>query len=169
MVVSHINSPFFLSYRSLFLSLCLWQPSTKIRFPPIPLWPVHFKMNYPVWLFGKDPDPGKHWGQKEKRLTEDEVVGWHLWFNRHELWQTLGDVEGQGSLVCCSLWGSKMLDATCQLNNNIQYDLWNVFLKENHVIFFFSLTIWMAGMWHDGWISKNTSDHVIWYRQKRRY
>ena len=26
-------------------------------------------------LIGKDPDAGK--GQKEKRVTEDEMVGWH--------------------------------------------------------------------------------------------
>ena len=55
------------------------------------LWPVHFKMNYSVWLFGKDPDPGKDWGKKEKRITE---VGWHHWVNGHELGQTLGDGEG---------------------------------------------------------------------------
>jgi hypothetical protein len=53
------------------------------------------------------------------------------------------------------------LNMTCQLNDYIQYHLWNVFLKENYVIFFFSLIIWMAGMCHDGWISKNISDHVI--------
>ena len=94
-------------------------------------------------------------------MTEDEIVGWHHRFNGHELKQTLGDGEGQGSLECCSLWGCKKLGTTCQLNNNIQYKLWNMFLKENYVIFFFSLIIWMAGMWHDGWISKNTSDHKI--------
>ena len=26
--------------------------------------------------------------------------------------QTGGDIEGQGSLVCCSPWGSKELDTT---------------------------------------------------------
>ena len=26
-------------------------------------------------LFGKDPDAGKDWGQEEKRVTEDEMVG----------------------------------------------------------------------------------------------
>ena len=31
--------------------------------------------------------------------------------------QTLGKSEGQGSLVCCSLWGHKELDMTEQLNN----------------------------------------------------
>ena len=40
--------------------------------------------------------------EKEKGATEDETVGWHHWFNGHELEQTPGDGEGQGSLVCCS-------------------------------------------------------------------
>ena len=28
-------------------------------------------------LIGKDPDAGKDWGQGKKRVTEDEMVGWH--------------------------------------------------------------------------------------------
>ena len=39
-------------------------------------------------LIGKDPDAGKDWRQKEKRVTEDETVGWHHWLNRHEFAQT---------------------------------------------------------------------------------
>ena len=37
------------------------------------LWPSDAK----YWLFGKDPDAGKDWRQKEKEPTEDEIVGWH--------------------------------------------------------------------------------------------
>ena len=37
------------------------------------LWPPNTKS----WLFGKDPDAGKDWGQVEKGATEDERVGWH--------------------------------------------------------------------------------------------
>ena len=29
------------------------------------------------WLIWKDPDAGKDWGQGEKGMTEDEMVGWH--------------------------------------------------------------------------------------------
>ena len=50
----------------------------------------------------KNPDAGKDWRQKEKKVTEDEMVGWHQWFNRYEFQQTPGDSEGQGSLECCS-------------------------------------------------------------------
>ena len=44
---------------------------------------------------GKDPDAAKDWGQEEKRTTEDQMVGWHHWFNGHEFEQALGDGEGQ--------------------------------------------------------------------------
>ena len=45
-------------------------------------------------------------------MTEDEMVGWHHQLDRHEFEQTLGDGEGQGSLVCRSPWGRKELDTT---------------------------------------------------------
>ena len=59
------------------------------------------------WPTGKDPDAGKDWGQGEKGLTEDKMVGWHHRLNQHESEQTLGESEGQGSLACCSPWGSQ--------------------------------------------------------------
>ena len=45
-------------------------------------------------------------------LTEDEMAGWHHRLNGYEFEQTLGDSEGQGSLVCCSPWGRKELDTS---------------------------------------------------------
>ena len=60
----------------------------------------------------KDPDAEKDWGQEEKGTTEDEMVGWHHWFNGHEFGQAPGDGEGQGSLECCSPWGSEESDMT---------------------------------------------------------
>ena len=70
----------------------LWAPDTKNQ------------------LIGKDPDARKDWRQKDKRAEEDEMVGWHHWFNGHEFEQILEDCEGQGSLVCCSPWGHKDSD-----------------------------------------------------------
>ena len=64
-------------------------------------------------LIGKDPDAGKDWRQEEKGMTE-EMVGWHHQLNEHKFKQTLGDSEGQGSLVCCSPWGHKESDITEQ-------------------------------------------------------
>ena len=45
-----------------------------------------------------------------KRVTEDEMVGWHHQLNAHEFEQTAGNSEGQGSLSCCSSWAHKELD-----------------------------------------------------------
>ena len=74
------------------------------------LWPAVGKN----WLIGKDPDAGKDWRQKEKGITEDEMVGWHHRLYGHEL--TLGVGDGQGGLACCSPWGHKESDTTEQLN-----------------------------------------------------
>ena len=68
----------------------------------------------------KDPDAWKEWGQEEKGMTEDEMVGWHLRLNGHEFEQTPGDGEGQGSLVCSSPWGHKELDKVERLNSKLQ-------------------------------------------------
>ena len=81
------------------------------------LWPPEVKS----WLIAKDSDAGKDWRQEEKGTTEDKMVGWHNLFNGHEFEQSLGDCEGQGSLVCCSPWGCKELDVIERLNNNDQY------------------------------------------------
>ena len=44
---------------------------------------------------------GKIEGKGEKGATEDEMVGWHHQLTGREFEQTLGDSEGQGSLMCC--------------------------------------------------------------------
>ena len=67
-------------------------------------------------LIGKDPDAKKNWGQEEKGVTEDKMIGWHHWHYGHEFEQTPGDSKGQGSLACCSQWGGKESDTTEWLN-----------------------------------------------------
>ena len=70
------------------------------------------------WLIGEDPDAGKDWRKEEKRVIENEMVGWHHWLNGQKFEPTLGDGDGQRSLACCSPWGHKELDMTERLNNN---------------------------------------------------
>ena len=48
--------------------------------------------------------------EKGEGVAEDKMVGYHHWLSGHEFEQTLGDSEGQGSLVYCSPWGHKELD-----------------------------------------------------------
>ena len=78
------------------------------------LWPPDTKN----WLIRVDPDAGKDW-RWEKRMAEDEMVGWHHRLSGHEFEQTLGVGEGQGSLVCWSPWGLKESYMIEQLSNNI--------------------------------------------------
>ena len=76
------------------------------------LWPPDVKS----WLIWKDPDAGKDWGQEEKGITEDEMVGWHHRLNGHGFGWTLGVGDGQGGLACYISWGHKQSDTTEQLN-----------------------------------------------------
>ena len=76
------------------------------------LWPPDAKN----WLIGKDLDVVKDWRQEEKGMTEDEMAGWNYWLAGHEFEQALGVGNGQGSLACCSPWGSKESDTTEWLN-----------------------------------------------------
>ena len=54
----------------------------------------------------------RDWGQEEKGTTEHEMAGWHQQLDRHEFEHASGVGNGQGSLVCCSLWGHKESDMT---------------------------------------------------------
>ena len=61
-------------------------------------------------LFEKDPDAGKDWRQKEKRTTEDEMVGWHHWLDGHESKQT--PVVKDREAWCAVVHGVAESDAT---------------------------------------------------------
>ena len=54
------------------------------------LWPPDAK----GLLIRKDPHAEKDWGQKDKGMTENEMVGWHHQLNGHEFEQALGNGEG---------------------------------------------------------------------------
>ena len=68
------------------------------------LWPPDAKS----WLIWKDPDAGKDWGQEEKGMTEDEVVGWYHQLNGHEWGWTPGVGDGQGGLACYGSGGHRV-------------------------------------------------------------
>ena len=83
---------------------------------------VKLKLQYFGYLmrradsFEKTPDAGKDWGQEEKGMTEDEMVGWHHWLDWHRIGWTLEVGDGQGGLACCDSWGRKESDTTERLN-----------------------------------------------------
>ena len=76
------------------------------------LWPPDVKS----WLIWKDSDAGKDWGQEEKGMTEDEMIGRHHQLNGHGFGWTPGVGDGQGALACCGSWGHKESDTTERLN-----------------------------------------------------
>ena len=85
---------------------------TDVEAETLIFWPPDAKS----WLIWKDPDAGRDWGQEEKGMTEDEMVGWHHRHNGHGFEWTPGDGDGQGGLVCCGSWGRKELYMTERLN-----------------------------------------------------
>ena len=78
--------------------------------------PIFWPPDAKNWLIWKDPDAGKDWGQEEKGMTEDEMVGWHHQLNGHGFRWTPGVGDGQGGLACCGSWGHKESDMTEWLN-----------------------------------------------------
>ena len=94
---------------------------------------LKLKLQYVGHLIGKDSDPGKDWRQEEKGITEDEVVGW---LNGHELEQTLGVGEGQGSLVCCIPWGRRVgCDWATEQQQSVVYTCLTHFQNNQNVLF----------------------------------
>ena len=56
--------------------------------------PILWSLDAKSWLIWKDSDTGKDWRQEEKGTTEDEIVGWHHWFDGHEFVQAPGVGDG---------------------------------------------------------------------------
>ena len=54
----------------------------------------------------------KVWGQKEKKVTEDEMVDFYHQLNGHEFEQIPRDSEGQAILACFGPQGCKESDTT---------------------------------------------------------
>ena len=99
--------------------LFIGRTATEVEAPVI--WPPYAKSQ----LIGKDPDAGKHWGQEEKGMIQDEMAGWHHQLSgQTQFEQTPGDSEGQGSLACCSSWGRKESDMTEQQQRLLYF--WNL-------------------------------------------
>ena len=126
------------------------------------------------WLIWKDPDAEKDWGQEEKGMTEDEVVGWHHWFNGHGFGQTLAVGDGQGGLACCGSWGHKKSDMT-------EWPNWTE-LNLTMITFYIKYTFWLKcqmmkwldqclpevkceGMYHHFWsVIKPVDDSCIYIK-----
>ena len=93
---------------------------------PIP-WPPDTKSQ----LIGKDLDAGKDWGQEEKRLAEDEMVGWHQWT---WVWENSMRWWRKGNPGVLQFMDHEKLDMTKWLNNKKKFILlvsYKVFFKSS--------------------------------------
>ena len=68
------------------------------------------------WLLWIDTDAGKDWGQEEKGMTEDKMVGWHHWLDGHGFVWIPGVGDRQGGMECYGSWNHKEPDKTEWLN-----------------------------------------------------
>ena len=113
---SHMSSP---SQRMWMAGICV---TSGMVFcwaepPAYPSWTHDVNKNQTIIVGSwKDPDTGKDWGQEEKGITGDDMVGWHHRHNGHGFGWTLGVGDGQGGLACCGSWGHKESDMTERLN-----------------------------------------------------
>ena len=82
---------------------------------------LKLKLQYFVYLkrtvdSGKDPEALKTEGKRRKGQQRMRWLDGIT--DLMDMNCTQGDSEVQGIMVCCSSWGHKESDKTCQLNNN---------------------------------------------------
>ena len=117
------------------------------------LWPPDAKSQ----ITGKDPDAVKDWGQEEKGMTEDEMVGWHHQLNRHEseqLWEIVRDREVRHAAIHgVAKSRTRLSDWTTTLSEDISYqDLRDVlFLFSIYFCLFIWSQLWRAGLFTVAW------------------
>ena len=70
------------------------------------------------------------------------MVGWHHQLNGHEFVQTQGEIEGQGSLPCCSPCSHKESDMTQLMTNNIYTEVFEIKYHDVFALLVDSLTKW---------------------------
>ena len=76
-------------------------------------------------LIGKDPDAGRDWGQEEKGVTEDEMVGWHHRLNGCEFEQIPENIKDREAW-CAAVHGfaktqTRLSDWTTKTSNTWEY------------------------------------------------
>ena len=119
--------------------------------------PVFWSPDANSQLIGKVP--GKDWGQKEKRASEDEMAGQHHWCSEHEFGQTPGAGKGEGGLPCCSPWGRKESDTTGELKNNSNNNQC-VYYRSSLVSQMVKNPPEMQETWVQSWVRK-----ILWRRE----
>ena len=87
--------------------------------------PILWLPDMKSWLIGKDPDAGKDWSQEEKKITEDEMIGWHLSLNGQNL-SKLRYLVKDREAWCAAVYGAAWVrhDWVTELN----WFLWYIYI-----------------------------------------
>ena len=97
--------------------------------------PIFWLPDAKNWFIGKDPDTGQDWRQEEKWTGEDEVVGWHHWFDGYEFEQASWVGDGREAWHVAVHGASKNQTMTERLNWLIDLRNWQVGVLKKDVVF----------------------------------
>ena len=112
------------------------------------------------WLIGKDPDAGKDWRQEKKRMTEDELVGWHHQLDGHEFWVSSGSWWRTGKPGMLQSMGLQRVGHDCVTELNwIWY--WDTIAQRGTIICNLSLLLYLEVV-VSLFLSSETWAEVIW-------
>ena len=114
------------------------------------LWPPDAKS----WLIWKDPDAGKDWGQEEKWMTEDEMVGWHHQLSGHEFEWTPGVGDGQGG------WRAAVHGVA---KSQTQLSDWTELSNLFHLAHALEVYVWCSKWWDFPFMAESYSTVHIYY------
>ena len=122
--------------------------------------PILWPRDMQNWLTGKDPDTGRDWRQEEKGMTEDEMVGWYHWLDRHWVW--VGSRSwwwtGRPGVLQSMGWQRVGHDWVTELNwTEISFQVWNSPYSLNFA--------WDPG-WGDKFESLTSCLHASWLHNK---
>ena len=92
----------------------------------------------------KDSDTGKDWGQEEKGMTEDEMVGWHHW------------LDGWVWASSRSWWWTGKPGVLQSMGLQIVEHDWATELN-------WCLLKFVAHIWMDGWLSLFFVSYYLWH------
>ena len=112
------------------------------------------------WLIRKDPDAGKDWRQEKKRMTEDELVGWHHQLDGHEFWVSSGSWWWTGKPGMLQSMGLQRVGHDCVTELNwIWY--WDTIAQRGTIICNLSLLLYLEVV-VSLFLSSETWAEVIW-------
>ena len=122
---------------------------TRAETEALIVWPPDVKS----WLIWKDPDAGKDWGQEEKGMTEDEVVGEHHQLSGHGFGWIPGVGDGPGGLACCGSW-------VCRVGHDWATEL-NILCKHYTTCYILNTLMYILNMLSKTYLVENSNFELL--------